>query len=88
MCALGKGNEISCEFSFYPLGDEDFVSIINRVLEIIESYNLSYEIGPMSTFVKGKDQEVLSLLAQINQEMTEAEIKYSMNITMSNTCGI
>ena len=63
MC--GKNPEehwLSCQLTFCPLGSETFLDEIEEALEIIRQSGLEYEIGSMSTIVKGPGSEVLALL--------------------------
>ena len=74
MC--GKNPEehwLSCQLTFCPLGSETF---------------LEYEIGSMSTIVKGPGSEVLALLERIAVTMDERGCRFSMPATLSNLCGL
>jgi uncharacterized protein YqgV (UPF0045/DUF77 family) len=44
---------ISAEISYFPLQAEDFKDEINKAIEVIRSFNLEYQIGILSTTVKG-----------------------------------
>ena len=72
MC--GKNPEehwLSCQLTFCPLGSETFLDEIEEALEIIRQSGLEYEIGSMSTIVKGPGSEVLALL----EETTNVQFK-------------
>ena len=89
MC--GKNPEehwLSCQLTFCPLGSETFLDEIEEALEIIRQSGLEYEIGSMSTIVKGPGSEVLALLERIAVTMDERGCRFSMPATLSNLCGL
>ena len=89
MC--GKNPEehwLSCQLTFCPLGSETFLDEIEEALEIIRQSGLEYEIGRMSTIVKGPGSEVLALLERIAVTMDERGCRFSMPATLSNLCGL
>ena len=72
MC--GKNPEehwLSCQLTFCPLGSETFLDEIEEALEIIRQSGLEYEIGSMSTIVKGPGSQVLALLERIAVTMDQ-----------------
>ena len=71
-----------------PLGSETFLDEIEEALEIIRQSGLEYEIGSMSTIVKGPGSEVLALLERIAVTMDERGCRFSMPATLSNLCGL
>lgn len=85
MCPMG---EISCQIAFYPLVSKDLVGPINRVLDLIEKSGLDYEVSPMSTSIKGEASKVFRVLEAINQYCSQEAIDYSMNLILSNICGL
>lgn len=87
MCQLYQGM-ISCQVSFYPLGCSNFISPIDNVLALIEDSGLNYTVGDMATVIKGPASQVLSLISQIMEKMTELGCSFSMPVTFSNTCGL
>lgn len=84
MCPMEK--IASCEISFLPIGNEDYISPIDKVLDIIKSYGLEYQVGIMSTTIRGGKDRILKLLSDIYNTMDE-ECKFTMDIRLSNICG-
>ena len=76
------------EEHWLPLGSETFLDEIEEALEIIRQSGLEYEIGSMSTIVKGPGSEVLALLERIAVTMDERGCRFSMPATLSNLCGL
>ena len=87
MCPVEKGNIVSCQLSFIPIGNEEYLDKIDEVLNLIKETGLEYNIGILSTTVRGDSKIVLDLIADINKSMSIAGCSYTMNIILSNTCG-
>ncbi|AKV55858.1 YKOF domain-containing protein [Bifidobacterium actinocoloniiforme DSM 22766] len=78
---------ISCQLSLYPLAQADYTSPVGQVLELIKTSGLAYETNDMATIVRGEPQVVFALLASIDDLMARTSTSYSLNATISNTCG-
>ncbi len=88
MCAVGKAALISCQISFYPLYTVDCISSVKEVVSLIEANTgITCSVNDMSTIVKGERGAVMKLLEDIQQRMEEKGIRYSMVLTISNSCG-
>ncbi len=87
MCPVEKGNIVSCQLSFIPIGNEEYLDEINKVLSLIKETGLEYNVGILSTTVRGYLKIVLDLIADINKSMSISGCSYTMNILLSNTCG-
>ncbi len=87
MPALPEKVTLSCQVSFYPLGQADYLDPINRVLALMEGSGLEYDIGPMSTRLTGESGALFGLLRQISEELCPA-CGYVMTVTLSNVCGL
>ena len=87
MPALPEKVTLSCQVSFYPLGQADYLDPINRVLALMEGSGLEYDIGPMSTRLTGESGALFGLLRRISEELYPA-CGYVMTVTLSNVCGL
>lgn len=87
MCAMGKTGMIACQISFYPLNTLDTSIPVKKVVEIIEASNLDAQVNDISTIVKGKRDDVMDLLKEIQDKMDEESCHFTMVITLSNICG-
>jgi uncharacterized protein YqgV (UPF0045/DUF77 family) len=76
----------SCEISFIPIGSKDYIAHIDKVLDIIKSYDLEYDVGIMSTTIRGDQEKIHKLILDIYNIMDE-ECKFTMDIKLSNICG-
>ena len=79
---------ISCQLSFYPLGETAFLPFIDTVLTIIQTSGLPHHMNDMSTIISGESTQVFALLQTITNIMHEKQCLFSMNIILSNTCGV
>ncbi|WP_317921060.1 YkoF family thiamine/hydroxymethylpyrimidine-binding protein [Tepidimicrobium xylanilyticum] len=76
----------SCEIAFVPIVSEDYISSVDKVLDIIRSYDLEHNIGIMSTTVRGDINKIHKLIFEIYDKMDQ-ECKFTMDIKLSNLCG-
>lgn len=84
MRSLGK--IASCQITFTPIVSDNYINDVNKVLEIINNSELEYEVGVLSTFVRGEKSKVLKLISYIYETMDNGT-KFSMDIKISNICG-
>lgn len=76
----------TCEVSFIPIGSADYLDEINQVLDIIKDSGLDHETGPLSTVVRGEQDKVFPLMANIYQTMNEI-CYFRLDVKLSNLCG-
>lgn len=86
MCQISKEKLISCQLSFYPLGQEGYMESIENVLEIIKKNEVEYRTNDMSTIIIGPQEDIFRLLNRITDMMYDEQ--FVLNSTISNTCGI
>lgn len=79
---------ISCQLSFYPLGEADFLPHIDTVIALIQASSLPYTVNNMSTIISGESPHVFALLQTITETMHSQQCSFSMNVILSNTCGV
>lgn len=84
MCSMAK--IASCQISFTPINSADYMNDIEKVLDIIKSYNLEYNIGILSTSIKGNKDKVLKLINELYNTMDDI-CSFTMDIKISNICG-
>lgn len=78
---------ISAQVSLYPLGQSDLAPAIQAVVDTLNEYGLSFEVGTMSTVVWGDDQVVFTAL----QEAYRRAVAYGpavLQVTLSNACPL
>ncbi len=84
MCPMEK--IASCEISFLPVMSEDYLADIDKVLKIISSYELEYNIGILSTTVRGNKEKIFKILKEIYDTMDQITT-FTIAIKISNICG-
>lgn len=84
---MSNVQKISAQISLYPLGNNQYNAIIDDVLTLIQSKKIHSEINVMSTILNGEASIIFPLLAEIHTLLSQANQKYVLNVTISNTCG-
>ncbi|MGI6697270.1 MAG: hypothetical protein GX918_01540 [Clostridiales bacterium] len=88
MRGMGKTPVVSCQVSFYPLYTEDCIVPVKEVVDIIgKSDCISSSVNEMSTIIRGEREAVMGVLEEIQRRMEEKGVRYTMVVTLSNTCG-
>lgn len=76
------------EFSMSPLGKGESVSkYVSRSLEIIANSGLSYQLNPMGTVLEGEMSEVLAVVQQCYDRMSEDCDRISCAIKIDARAG-
>jgi uncharacterized protein YqgV (UPF0045/DUF77 family) len=58
------------------------------VVDIIgKSDCISSSVNEMSTIIRGEREAVMGVLEEIQRRMEEKGVRYTMVVTLSNTCG-
>lgn len=84
MCPMEK--IASCEISFLPVMSRDYLGDIDKVLEEIKASNLEYNIGILSTTIRGNKEKIFQLIKGIYDKMDNITT-FTMDIKISNICG-
>ncbi|MTI69448.1 MAG: hypothetical protein FH751_04215 [Firmicutes bacterium] len=84
MCPLEKVT--SCEIAFIPIKSENYIEDVKKVLSIIKSFDVDYEIGKLSTTITGNKNIIFNLIREIYNRMDD-ECSFTMDIKISNICG-
>ncbi|RQD70487.1 MAG: hypothetical protein D5S00_04020 [Tindallia sp. MSAO_Bac2] len=87
MRVVAKDRFISCQIQYVPLKTLETDNDVQQVLEIISNSGLEYQVGSMTTQIRGKAEEVFGLLQLIEKKMTENNRRFTMNTIISNDCG-
>ncbi|MBE3578062.1 MAG: thiamine-binding protein [Limnochordales bacterium] len=61
-------DNLQCEVTILPLEVTNSDEIINNSLKTLAKYEISYEIGPISTTLNGKPDQLWSALRQMYEE--------------------
>ena len=74
------------QISFAPLAAADIDSLVNEVLEMIESSGMKHETGAMSTILWGSPVNLANIIEKIQSKMN-GKTNYILDIRISNACG-
>ncbi len=55
------------EFSVNPMNTEHMSKDVAQVIEVLQSTGLDYRLGPMSTCIEGKFEEVLAAIGRCHE---------------------
>lgn len=85
MCEIQKEKTVTCQLSFIPIGKVEYTKDIDEILKIIENSKLYYEIGNISTTIKGNSTIVFNILKDITNYCSNYNINFTMTTIISNT---
>lgn len=85
---LAQCSLMSCQISFYPLGEEEVNDLVHLVIQLIDQSGLQYESNAMATLVFGEPSRIFRLLEEIHASMAERGTRFVMPVTLSNVCGL
>ncbi|SHM66857.1 Uncharacterized conserved protein YqgV, UPF0045/DUF77 family [Caldanaerovirga acetigignens] len=78
---------ITCQVSLLPLGREDYEKVVFRVLDQLKGFNVEMELTPLSTIIRGEDEEVWKAVRALFEEGLKEGGKVIYTITMTNRGG-
>lgn len=78
---------VSVQVSFYPLGEADLTSAIDRFLAVLRQHELTCEVGTMSTVIWGDLDAVFVALRDAYEQASSGNATV-MTLTVSNACPI
>ena len=84
MCAMEK--VASCQISFIPIMSENHIDEVNKVIDIIKSYELEYKVGILSTTIRGNKERIFKMIKEIYDTMDDIS-KFTIDVKISNICG-
>jgi len=78
---------ISCQICFIPINEGNINLSVDRILKLVETSGIEYQVGMMSTELKGERKSLMYLINQILDDALE-NTKFILDIRFSNQCGI
>lgn len=84
MCNVGK--IISCQIAFSPIVSDDYKKDVHQVIDIIEQSGVDFEVGLLSTEIKGDKETIFQLIETIFKTM-DTQSGFTMDVKYSNLCG-
>ncbi len=77
--------QVSAQVSVYPLGQVEIAPAVQAVWDALESFDLSYTAGAMSTVVEGTSEDVFAALRQAFEAVADTGATV-MAVTVSSAC--
>jgi uncharacterized protein YqgV (UPF0045/DUF77 family) len=78
---------LAAQISIYPLRQPTLSPVINRALNVFQSYGLEVTTGAMSSLVSGDDEVLFDAIKQAFKKTAE-QGEVVMSITLSNACPV
>lgn len=63
---------VNLSIQVVPVNVSDSYSIVDKAIEVIQSKNIKYEVGPFSTSVEGPYSELMELIEEMKTASFEA----------------
>ncbi len=77
---------IQCQISAYPLGTENFKSIINECIKSLNDVPVSYTVTTMSTLIKGEKDQVFLAVKTLFDKTMELHPDLVLIATYTSVC--
>ena len=78
---------MSSQIAYFPIDSQNYLNDIKEVLNLIKSSGLEYNIGDMSTIIKGGPEKMMDLINNIHSRISSKGCNYTISIMISNICG-
>jgi uncharacterized protein YqgV (UPF0045/DUF77 family) len=62
-------NRIVCQMSFLPLGDNDGIAKVRKVVEVIKKSGVEYTVCKLSTTITAEREEIFKIVDEIFEKM-------------------
>ncbi len=80
------GKIISCQIVFSPIVSDDYKKDVHQVIDIIKQSGVDFEVGLLSTEIKGDKETIFQLIETIFKTM-DTQSGFTMDVKYSNLCG-
>lgn len=92
MSVVGKADRntaglVGAQLTLTPIQSQDPIATVEKALEIINAYPLTVETNAMSTLITGELDTILDMVKALYLTMN-AEAQFTLDIRLSNTCGL
>ncbi len=73
---------MKCQLTYLPLGTTEVVEQVDDVIEFIDGYDLSYNVGEMSTMVEGDREEIFNLVNDIYTTQNDSGNQFRLHVEL------
>jgi len=81
------GPHLACQIALYPLGTGAVSQAVKKALRVLECYPVSYDVGSMSTVVRGSAAAVWTAVWAFADRAMENGLEAVVQAALSNRCG-
>ncbi len=82
-----EGPQLACQLTLYPLGTSEVSLAVKKALRVLECYPVSYDIGSMSTVVRGSAAALWTAIWALADRSMEHGLEAVVQANVSNHCG-
>jgi uncharacterized protein YqgV (UPF0045/DUF77 family) len=75
---------LSVEVSLYPIECQSADDVINNSLQVLGNHRVTYDVGPVSTYITGDDRIVWQGLQDLFEQARRLGGEVSMVMTVTN----
>jgi uncharacterized protein YqgV (UPF0045/DUF77 family) len=73
---------MKCQLTYLPLGTAEVAEQVDEVIDFIDGYDLSYDVGELSTLVEGDRQEVFNLINDIYTTQNDNGNQFRLHVEL------
>jgi len=73
---------MKCQLTYLPLGTAEVTEKVDEVIDVIDSYELSYNVGELSTLVEGDREEVFNLINDIYTTQNDNGSQFRLHVEL------
>lgn len=86
LCAMAGDHTVTVQLALYPLGVDDLAPVLTDALEPVRKSGVRLEIGRMSSFIEGTQEDVFAAL-QAAFAAAASRGRTVLVVTVSNACS-
>ncbi|MDX1617413.1 MAG: thiamine-binding protein [Balneolaceae bacterium] len=72
----------TCQLTYLPFATEQVVKEVDEVVDFIDAFDVEYEVGDLSTTVRGERDEVLRLVTEMFISRDDARKKFRLHVEL------
>ena len=73
---------MKCQLTYLPLGTAEVAEQVDEVIDFIDGYDLSYDVGELSTLVEGDREEVFNLVNDIYTTQNDNGNQFRLHVEL------
>ena len=73
---------MKCQLTYLPLDTTEVAEQVDDVIDFIDGYDLSYNVGEMSTLVEGDREEIFNLVDDIYTTQNDKGNQFRLHVEL------